>query len=84
MFAFFHIFPLLWELAFWELHILGIVWVNRKNRSKFLSGKDVGIPIYFLWCGKQFPDFFQKPTALERYGFPQNTSVLWEFAHSQT
>ena len=65
-------------------HILGIVWINKKNLSKSMSGKDLGIPIYFPWNGEKALTFFQKPTAWEQYGFPQNIPMIWEFVHSQT
>ena len=45
-------------------HILGIVWINKKNLSKPMSGKDLGIPIYFPWNGEKALTFFQKTDSL--------------------
>ena len=65
-------------------HVLEILWIHRKNLSRSMNGKDMDIPIYFPWTGKNIPKFLQKPTDWEWYGLPQNISMFWEFVHSQT
>ena len=63
---------------FWELYEL------TEKSFQAQSGKDLGIPIYFPRNKKKVLNVLQKPTVWERYGFPQNISMLQEFVHSQT
>lgn len=65
--------------------VFGVVFISRKNLSKrYGDGKYMGTTIYFSWNAKTLLKLFQKPTAWERYGFPQIIFVLWEVAHSHT
>ena len=48
-------------------HFLGFVWINKKNLSKSMYGKDMDIPMEFHpilhEMGKKISNFFKNPRA---------------------
>ena len=63
--------------------------LHRKNLSKFMSGKDMGIPIYFLWIGEKYSHILGNLWKLVSYiwelcGFLNSIyfysrSTVWEY-----